>query len=158
MAASVPFGEAMPLQPDLFPSVRLDATFVLIQLVLVLPVVTLDDRDLLVSQTGDPADDLVEGAPRLQIRNQVMNGDPAGGELEPSATIDQSDLFLHGSSLRACVRREDSFYAIPRVRQRTANGSRREPESLSGLGRSPGCEFSECVINGNQRTVVVSLR
>jgi hypothetical protein len=95
MAASVPLGEANPLQPDLFRAVRLDATFVLIQLVLVLPIVALDDRDLFVSQTGDPADDLVVGAPRLEVRNQVMNGDPAGRELDPSATINQSDLFLH---------------------------------------------------------------
>src|SRR5262245_17846729 len=95
MAASFLFRETKPLQPHLFCAVRLDTTFVLIKLVLVLPVVALDDLDLLVTQTGDPADDLVVGAPRLEVRNQVMNCNPAGGELEPSATINQSDLFLH---------------------------------------------------------------
>src|SRR5262245_18207954 len=96
MAASFPFGEAKPLQPNLLRAVRLDTAFVLIQLVLVLPVVALVDRDLMVSQTGNPADDLVVGAPRLAVRNEVMDGNPAGGELDPSATIDQRDLFLHG--------------------------------------------------------------
>ena len=47
MAASFPLGETKPLQPNLFRSVRLDTTFVVIQLVLVLPVVALDNRDLL---------------------------------------------------------------------------------------------------------------
>jgi hypothetical protein len=47
MAASFPFGKTKPLQPNLFRAVRLDTAFVLIKLVLVLPVVALDDRDLL---------------------------------------------------------------------------------------------------------------
>src|SRR5689334_17530444 len=103
MAASFPLGDTKPLQPEWFRAVRLDTTFVVIQPVLVLSVVALDDRDLLVSQTGNPADDLIVGAPRLEVRNQVMNRNPAGGELEPSATINQSDLFLHRvPSARAC--------------------------------------------------------
>src|SRR5947209_3848597 len=95
MAASFRLGEPKPLQPNLFRAVRLDTAFVLIKFALVLPVVALNDPDLLVSQTWDPADDLVVGTPFLEVRNQVMNRDPAGGELEPSATIDESDLFLH---------------------------------------------------------------
>src|SRR5437870_3636388 len=103
MAASFRLGETKPLQPNLFRAVRLDTAFVLIKFVLVLPVVALDDPDLLVSQTRDPADDLVVGTPFLEVRNQVMNRDSAGGELEPSTTIDESDLFLHTGPLLACI-------------------------------------------------------
>ena len=95
MTASFPLWETTPLQPNLLRPVRLDATFVLIKLVLVLPVVVLDDRDLVVSQAGDPVDDFVVGAPALKVRDQVVNRNPAGGELKPSAAIDQRDLFLH---------------------------------------------------------------
>jgi hypothetical protein len=72
-----------------------DTVLVVVQLVLMLPVVALDDPDLLVSQTGEPADDLLVGATFLEVGNQVVNRDPAGGELEPSATIDQCDVFVH---------------------------------------------------------------
>ena len=109
MAASFRVGETKPLQSNLFRAVRPDATFVLIKFVLVQPVVALDDLDLLVSQTRNPADDLILGAPVLVVRNQVVNRNPAGGELHPSATIDQSDLFLHTGSLLACIEYEDSF-------------------------------------------------
>jgi hypothetical protein len=99
----------MPLRPNLFRAKGLDAALVLVKLVLVLPVVPLDDRDLLVSQTGEPAEDLVVGAPGLEVRNQVVNRDPAGGELEASATIDKRDLLLHDISLRACIEHNDPF-------------------------------------------------
>jgi hypothetical protein len=99
MAASFPLGEPKPLQPNLCRAVRLDTAFILIQLVLVLPVIALDDRDLLVSQTGNPADDPVVRAPVLKVWNQVVNRNPAGGELEPSAPIDQNDLVLHTVAL-----------------------------------------------------------
>ena len=109
LAASFPLWETKTLQPNLFREIGLDAALVLVKLVLVLPVVALDDPDLLVSQTGDPADDLVVGAAVLEVRNQVVNRDPAVGELEPSATIDKRDLFLHTISLRACIEHDDSF-------------------------------------------------
>jgi hypothetical protein len=95
LAASFPFWEPKPLRPNLFRAVGSDTAFVLVKLVLVFPVIALDDLDLLVSQTGEPADDLVVGAPLLEIRNQIVDRNPAGGELEPSATIDKCDLFLH---------------------------------------------------------------
>jgi hypothetical protein len=88
-------GETKPLEPILFRAERLEEAFVLVKLVLELPVVALDDGDLFVSQTGNPSDDLVVGAPALEVRNQVVNCNPAGGELEASATIDESDLLLH---------------------------------------------------------------
>jgi hypothetical protein len=94
MAASFPLWETEPLQPNLFRAVGPDTAFVLVKLVCVLPVLALDDPDLLVSQNGEPADDLVVGAPVLEVPNKVVNRDPTGGELEPSATIDKSDLFL----------------------------------------------------------------
>jgi hypothetical protein len=47
MAVSFRLGVTEPLQPNLFRSVRLDTTLVFIKVVLVLPVVALDDRDLL---------------------------------------------------------------------------------------------------------------
>jgi hypothetical protein len=109
VAASFPLGETKPLQPNLFRAVSSDTAFVLIQFVLVLPVVALDDRDLLVGQTREPASDLIVGAPVLEVRNEVVDSNPAGGELEPSATIAQSDLLLHRVSLRACIHHEDSF-------------------------------------------------
>ncbi len=109
MAASFPLGEPKPLQPNLFRAVGPDTPFILIKLVLVLPVVALDDPDLLVSQTGDPADNLVVGAPVLKVRNQVVNRDPACGELEPSSTIDKSDYFLHTLPLRACIEHDCLF-------------------------------------------------
>ncbi len=68
MTASFPLREPKPLQPDLFRAVDPDTPFVLIKLVLVLPVVALGDPDLLVSQTGDPADNLVVGASVLKVR------------------------------------------------------------------------------------------
>ena len=55
MTASFRLGETKPLQPNLFRAVRLDMAFVPIKFVLVLPVLALDDPDLLVSQTRDPA-------------------------------------------------------------------------------------------------------
>jgi len=94
MVASVPLGEAKPLQPNLFRAIGADAAFVLVKLVLVLLVIALDDRDLVVGQSGEPADDLVVGAPFLDVRHQVVHGDPAGGELKSSATIGERDLFL----------------------------------------------------------------
>src|SRR5208337_3020871 len=108
MAASFPLWETKPLQPNLFGAICSDAALVLVKLVLVLPVVSLDDLDLLVGQTGEPADDLVVGAPVLEVRNQVVNRDPVGGELEPSATIDKCDLFLHTIPLRACIQHAHS--------------------------------------------------
>jgi hypothetical protein len=107
--ASFRLWETKPLRPNLLRAVSLDAALILVELILVLPVVALDDPNLLVSQTRDPADDLVVGAPVLEVRNQVVNRNAAGGELEPSATIDESDLFLHTVSLRACIQHEDSF-------------------------------------------------
>src|SRR5262249_19838636 len=94
--------ETEPLRPNLLRAVSSDAALIVVELVLVLPVVALDDPDLLVTQTRDPANDLIFGAPVLEVRNQVVNRNPAGGELNPSATINQSDLFLHRvSSARA---------------------------------------------------------
>ena len=55
MAFSFPLWEAKPLQPYLFRAVVPDLEFILVKLVLVFPVVSLDDLDLLPSQTGDPA-------------------------------------------------------------------------------------------------------
>ena len=109
MAASFPLWETKPLQPNLFGAIGSNAALVLVKLVLVLPVVSLDDLDLLVGQTGEPADDLVVGAPVLEVRDQVVNRDPAGGELEPSATIYKCDLFLHAVSLPARTEHDDSF-------------------------------------------------
>jgi hypothetical protein len=68
--------------------VRLDTALVLIKFVLVLPVVARDDADFIATQTRDPADDLIVGAPVLEVWNQVVNRNPAAGELEPSATVD----------------------------------------------------------------------
>ena len=90
-------------------AVSSDAALILVELILVLPIVALHDPNLLVSQTRDPADDLVVGAPVLEVRNQVVNRNPAGGELEPSATIDESDLFLHMVSLPRAFEHEDSL-------------------------------------------------
>jgi len=109
MAASLPLWETKPLQPNLFRAVGSDAALVLVKLVLVLPVVALNDPDFLVSQTGEPADHLIVGAPVLEVRNQVVDRNPAGGELEPSATIDKSDLIFHTIPLRACNEHDHSF-------------------------------------------------
>jgi hypothetical protein len=86
-----------------------DAALVLVKFVLVLPVVVLDDPDLLVSQTGEPAHDLLVGATLLEVRNQVVNRDPAGRELEPSATINKCDLFLHPVPLGASPEHDGPF-------------------------------------------------
>jgi hypothetical protein len=67
MATSFAIGETKLLRPNLFRAIGSDAALVLVKLVPVLPVVELDDRDLLVSQTGEPADDLVVGAPVLEV-------------------------------------------------------------------------------------------
>jgi hypothetical protein len=90
--ASFRLWETKPLRPNLLRTVSLDAALILVELILVLPVVALNDPNLLVGQTRDPAYDLVVGAPVLEVRNQVVNRNPAGGELEPSATIDERDL------------------------------------------------------------------
>src|SRR5208282_3479480 len=49
VAASFPLGETKPLQPNPFRAVRPETAFVLIKFVLVLPVIALDDPDLLVT-------------------------------------------------------------------------------------------------------------
>jgi hypothetical protein len=59
----------VPLRANLFRAVGSNAAFVLVEFILVLAVVTLDDRDLLVGQAGEPADDLVVGAPVLEVRD-----------------------------------------------------------------------------------------
>jgi hypothetical protein len=64
----------------------LHAALILIELGFVLPVIAPVDPDLLTSQAGDAAEDLVVGASFLKVGNQVLDRDPAGGELEPSAT------------------------------------------------------------------------
>jgi hypothetical protein len=107
--ASFRFWETKPLRPNLLRTVSLDAALILIELILVLPVEALDDPNLLVGQTRDPTDDLVVGAPSLKVRNLVVNRNPAGGELDPSAMIDESDLFLRTLCLRACIQHEPSF-------------------------------------------------
>ena len=99
MAASFRLWETKPLRPNLLRTVSSDAALILVELILVLPAVALDDPNLLVSQTRDPADDLVVGEPVLEVRNQVVNRNPADGELEPSATIDQSNLVLYAVAL-----------------------------------------------------------
>ena len=91
MAASFPLRKTKLLQSNLFRARGLHAPLVLVKLVLVLPVEALDDLDLLVSQILR-----IEwvtaclGAAVLEVRNQVVNRDPAVGELEPSAPIDNS--------------------------------------------------------------------
>jgi hypothetical protein len=109
LPASFPLWEPEALQPNPFRAIGLDAALVRVKLVLVLPVVALDDPHLLASQTGDPADDLVVGAAVLEVRNQVVNRNPAVGKLEASATIDKHDLFLHTISVHACIEHDDSF-------------------------------------------------
>jgi hypothetical protein len=101
MVVSFPLGETNPLGLNPLRAVSLDTALILVELVPVLLVVLLDDRDFLVGQTRKPADDLIVGAPVLEIGNQVVHCNPTGRELEPSATIDQSDLFLHSVSLHA---------------------------------------------------------
>jgi hypothetical protein len=59
VATSFPLGETKPLQSNLFGAMGSNATFVVVKLVLVLPVVALDDRDLVIGQSGKPAHDLV---------------------------------------------------------------------------------------------------
>jgi hypothetical protein len=95
MAGSFRLWETKSLHPNLFRAIGLDTMFVLVKLVLVLPVVARQDRDLLVRQTGDPADDFVVGGPVLEIRNQVVNRNPAAGQLKPTSTINKTDVFLH---------------------------------------------------------------
>jgi hypothetical protein len=68
-AASFRLWETKPLRPNLLRAVSSDAALIHVELVLVLPVVALDDPDLLVTQTRDPADDLILGAPVLEVRN-----------------------------------------------------------------------------------------
>src|SRR5208337_2066141 len=109
MAVAFRLGETKPLRPNLLRAVSSDTALILVELVPVLPVVALDDRDLLVGQTRKPADDLIVGAPVLEVRHQGVDCNPAVRELEPSPTIDQSELFLHSVSARACVQHEDSF-------------------------------------------------
>jgi len=84
MAASFPLWETKPLRPNLFRVVGPDTAVVLVKLVLVLKVVALADPDLLVSQTGDPADDLVVGAPLLG----GVPGRVAPGDCSPGAPTD----------------------------------------------------------------------
>jgi hypothetical protein len=61
---------------------------VFVELILVFKVVTLDHGDLFVTQTRQPADDLIVRAPVLKIWYQVVDRDPAGRELKPPTTID----------------------------------------------------------------------
>jgi hypothetical protein len=56
---------------------RPDTPLVLVKLFLVVPIVPLDGLDFRKIQTGEPADNLIVRAPRLKVRNQVVNGDPA---------------------------------------------------------------------------------
>ena len=85
------------MQSNLFQAVGSDAALVVIELVLVLVVVALDDLDLIATETGEPADDLIVRAPFLEVRNQVVDRDPAGGKLKPSATINKTDFLLHSN-------------------------------------------------------------
>ncbi len=109
MAASFPLRETKPLQTDLFRAVGQNAALVIVEFILVLPVVAFDDRDLLVSQTWEPADDLIVRAFVLKVRDQVMNRNPAGGELKPSATIDKSNVFHKKKPLHECSQRPRPF-------------------------------------------------
>jgi hypothetical protein len=59
MAASFPLWETKLLQSNLFRAISFYGALVLVKLVPVLPVVALDDRDLVVSQTGEPSDYIV---------------------------------------------------------------------------------------------------
>jgi hypothetical protein len=108
VAVSSQRGESNPLQQNLFRAVGLDTALILVELVVVLAVVVLDDRDLVVSQTWKPADDLIVGAPVQEVRDQVVDGNPARRELDPSATIHGSNLFLHTISVRAFFAQENS--------------------------------------------------
>jgi len=150
MTASFSLRETKPLQTDLFRAVGQDAALVIVEFVLVLPVVAFDDRDLLVSQTWEPAEDLIVRASVLKVRDQVMNRDPAGGELKPSATIDKSNLFHNKSPSTNAVsalvhskrsrqnRQSDSDTGISRRRgMRGAKwGQMGPPTSLGGTGRT----------------------
>ncbi len=109
MAASFPPRDTKTLQADLFRAVGPDAALVIVEFVLVLPVVAFDDRDRLVSQTWEPADDLIVRAAVLKVRDQVMNRNPAGGELKPPATIDKSNLFHNKKPLHECSERPRPF-------------------------------------------------
>jgi hypothetical protein len=57
MATSFALGETKPLQSNLFGTMGSDPAFVRIKLVLVLQVVALDNHDLVVGQSGEPAYD-----------------------------------------------------------------------------------------------------
>jgi len=95
LASSLPRWKPKPLCPNLFGAMGSDAAFVLVKLGLMLAIVAVDDPDLLVGQAREPADDLVVGAAFLEVGDEIVDRDPAGGELEPATTIDQCDVFLH---------------------------------------------------------------
>jgi hypothetical protein len=81
MAGCLSFWNTKPLQPNLLSSMSSVASLVVIKLVLVFLIAALDDLNLIVRQTREPANDLVVGATVLKLRNQVRNGNPAGREL-----------------------------------------------------------------------------
>jgi hypothetical protein len=78
MAASFPLGESKPLRPDLPRAVSTDPALILVEVVPVLSVIALHNRDLLVGQTRQPADDLMVGAPVLEIWDQVVDCNATG--------------------------------------------------------------------------------
>jgi hypothetical protein len=84
LAASFQLGVTKPLRPNLFRAVRSDAAFVLVEFVLMLPIVAFNDRYFLLSQSGEPADDLVVGATSLEVRNQVVNRNLTRGKARSS--------------------------------------------------------------------------
>src|SRR5437588_4458111 len=78
---------------------------------LVLPVVPLDDPNLLVTEGRNPADDLVVGSPSLEVVDEVQDGNTASRKLRAAAAINDLDWHVHGLSLPHCGR-ITAFYHV----------------------------------------------
>jgi hypothetical protein len=114
------FRETSLLQLNLLRAMGLDSALVFVELILMLPVVLLDDPDLLLGQTWDPSDDFIGRVILLEVWYQIVNCNPAGRELQASATVHKSDLVLHttsSSSLRS--RHDNRVYSNRTVAART---------------------------------------
>src|SRR5882672_1193449 len=88
----------------------LDAAFFLHDFLIMLLDVALHDPDIFHRQDRHDRHDLLVRALLLEVGNQVLHSDAAGGELRPPAAIDDLDIRLHGTSSRDENRFISLFY------------------------------------------------
>jgi hypothetical protein len=86
-------GKTKSLLPNALLGPIADTAVLLIQLTLVFSIIALDDGYLLRREDGNPAHDLLEGFPALKVGDEILHGNAAGGELEPTAAIDNRNGF-----------------------------------------------------------------